>query len=332
MELADFWRAAASPVPLVIVGGGRWGRTWLSVVVAARGSAEGVVLAARSRPDEVRTWAAARAELAGLTVVPTVAEAMLADRQPQAAIISSRPRDHVRDGIDALGHGLHVLVEKPLGVDPESGRTLVAAARHKKRVLAVGTEFAYLPAFHQLSAELAGAGSADMTLIWEDVENEVRHGATKARHEETGLLYDLLPHAFSILQVFVPNAGLRIGAAQESPDGCQGHIEFRDDRGGRHEFRCHTRATARRRWLEIRTEAGLASIDFSGAHGGMTINGKPHALDPRMAVMASTLRLELGAFLSQVTGATDAAFPGWDVSGLLAVQEDLKRALATPGT
>lgn len=332
MKLADFWRAAALPIPLVIVGGGRWGRTWLSVVVAARGSAEGVVLAARSRPDEVRTWAAARAELAGLTVVPTVAEAMLVDRQPQAAIISSRPRDHVRDGMDALGHGLHVLVEKPLGVDPESGRTLVAAAQHMKRILAVGTEFAYLPAFHQLSEELAGADIADMTLIWEDVENEVRHGATKTRHEETGLLYDLLPHAYSIFRVFVPNAGLWIGAAQESPDGRQGCIEFRDDRGGRHEFCCHTNAKARRRLLNIRTKSGHASIDFSGVHGLMTINSEPHALEPHMAEMASTLRLELGAFLSQVMGATDAAVFGGDVSGLLAVQEDLKRTLATAGT
>ncbi|MBR0741404.1 Gfo/Idh/MocA family oxidoreductase [Bradyrhizobium liaoningense] len=316
------------PIPLVVVGGGRWGRTWLSVVVAARGSAEGVVLAARSRPDEVRTWAAARSELAGLTVVPTVAEAMLADRQPQAAIISSRPRDHIRDGMDALEHGLHVLVEKPVGVDPGAGRTLVAAAHHRKRILAVGTEFAYLPAFHQMSEEFAGADGADMTLIWEDVENEVRHGATKARHEETGLLYDLMPHALSIFRVFGPNAGLRIGAAQESPDGCRGHIEFRDDRGGRHEFRCDTRATARRRLLELRTKSGHASVDFSGAHGLMTINGQPRTLDPRMSVMTSTLRLELGAFLLQVTVAKDAALPGWDVSGLLAVQADLKRALA----
>nr|WP_249800402.1 MULTISPECIES: Gfo/Idh/MocA family oxidoreductase [unclassified Bradyrhizobium] len=318
------------PVPLVIVGGGRWGRTWLSVVVAARGSADGVVLAARSRPDEVRVWAHSRAELAGLTVVPTVAEAMLVDRQPQAAIISSRPRDHVRDGMDALGHGLHALVEKPLGVDPESGRTLVAAAQHTKRILAVGTEFAYLPAFHQLSEELAGA-SADMTLIWDDVENEVRYGATKTRHEETGLLYDLLPHAFSIFRIFVPKAGLRIGAAQESPDGGQGWIEFHDDRGGRHEFRCHTKAKARRRLLDIRTESGHVSVDFSGVHGLMTINGQPHALDESMSAMNSTLRLELGAFLSQMMGTADAVAVG-DVSGLLAAQEDLKRTLATAGT
>ncbi|MET4485837.1 Gfo/Idh/MocA family oxidoreductase [Bradyrhizobium sp. LA7.1] len=332
MELADFWRAAALPLPLVIVGGGRWGRTWLSVVVAARGSAEGVVLAARSRPDEVQTWAAARAEFAGLTVVPTVAAAMLVDPQPQAAIISSRPRDHVRDGMDALSHGLHVLVEKPLGVDPESGRMLVAAAQDMKRVVAVGTEFAYLPAFRQLSEELAGAGSADMTLTWEDVENEVRYGATKIRHEETGLLYDLLPHAFSIFRVLVPGAGLRIGAAEESWDGRQGSIEFHDDRGGRHEFRSHTKAKARRRLLDIRTKSAHASVDFSGVHGLMTINGQPHALDPRMSAMASTLRLELGAFLSQVKSGTDSAFLGWDVSDLLAVQEDLKRTLATAGT
>ncbi len=62
----------------------------------------------------------------------------------------------------------------------------------------------------------------------------------------------------------------------------------------------------------------------------MTINGQPHALDPRMSVMASTLRLELGRSCLCVTGAIDAALLGWDVSGI-AVQEGLKRALATAG-
>jgi len=57
----------------------------------------------------------------------------------------------------------------------------------------------------------------------------------------------------------------------------------------------------------------------------MTINGRPHALDPRMSAMTSTLRLELGAFLSQVMGLRGPAFPGFDVSGLLAVQANLKR-------
>ena len=119
--------------------------------------------------------------------------------------------------------------------------------RARKRVLAVGTEFAFLPAFHQLAEEFATAGRIDLSLIWDDVEGEERYGATKVRHEETDLLCDLLPHAFSILRIFIPNVALRISAAHRTADGCQGRLEFRDDRGGQHELRCDSRAKARRR-------------------------------------------------------------------------------------
>ena len=77
----------------------------------------------------------------------------------------------------------------------------------------MGTEFAYLPAFHQLAEEFATARRIDLSLIWDDVESEERYGATKVRHEETDLLCDLLPHAFSILRIFVPKVALRISTA-----------------------------------------------------------------------------------------------------------------------
>ena len=143
------------------------------------------------------------------------------------------------------------------------------------------------------------------------------------------MLCDLLPHAFSILRIFVPNVTLRISAAHRAADGCQGRLEFRDDRGGQHELRCDGRAKVRRRILDVRTASARASVDFSGAQSVMTIDGQSRALHQPLSAMTSTLRLELGAFLSQATGATNAAFTRWDASALLSVQADLERALAS---
>lgn len=315
-------------MPLVIVGGGRWGRTWLSVVVAARGNADGVVLAARSQPEEVRQWARTRPELAGLTIVSDLAGALAGERPPQAAIISSRPRDHLRDGIEAFGLGLHALIEKPLGVDVESGERLLAASQRAGRVLTVGTEFAYLPAFHCLAERFAGAGSVDLSLTWDDIDLEERYGSVKIRHEEIDLLGDLFPHAYSILRVFVPDTGLRISAAQQSSDGRSAQIEFRDGGGGRHEFRCDVRAKARCRRLEIRSASGRAAVDFGDPQPQLTIDGVAFALDPQLAAMTSTLRLELGAFLSRATGVAHAAFTGLEASDLLSAEAELRRVLA----
>ena len=241
----------------------------------------------------------------------------------------SRPRDHVRDGIEAFSLGLHALVEKPLSVDSESGRPLVAAAERANRVLAVGTEFAFLPAFHQLAEEFATARRIDLSLVWDDVKGEERYGATKVRHEETDLLCDLLPHAFRSCRFFVPNVALRISVAHRAANGCQGRLEFRGRSGGQHELRCDSRAKVRRRIPDARTASARASVDFSGPHSVMTIDGQSRALHHPLSAMTSTLRLELGAFLSQATGATNAAFTSWDASALLSVQADLERALAS---
>src|SRR5262249_18518042 len=150
--LQQFWRTAALELPITIIGGGRWGRTWASVIATARGSARGITIAARTDPDDVCAWAAARADLAGLSIVSSLSEAITRDQQPVAAIIASRPRDHVDDGLAALSHRLDVLVEKPISVEVDKGYELLAATRAAGRVLAVGTEFAYLPALHQLAA------------------------------------------------------------------------------------------------------------------------------------------------------------------------------------
>lgn len=326
-DLAAFWQMAATDLPLVIVGGGRWGRTWASVVAAARGSGRGIAIAARTDPDAVRAWAAERHELAGICIAATLGEAMESGARPVVAIVASRPRDHVRDVREALRLGLDVLVEKPIAVDAQGGRSLLETAQEAGRVLAVGTEFSYLPELHQLAKEISAHRVEPVSFIlkWDDVAGEVRHGAVKARHEEVGLLTNLLPHAFSIFQIFAPGCTLNIVNAVQGEDGSWGQIEFRDSADGRYEFCCNARATTRRRALEIESGAVSATLDFGGAAPSILINGRGCAVDSRLASMTGTLRLELGGFLAAVTGSIDTTFIISGVPALLALQEQLER-------
>lgn len=311
-------------VPIVIAGGGRWGRTWASVVAAARGSGKGLTIAARSDPVAVRAWAAAQSNLAGLCVVANLAEAMKLHPSPAIAIVASRPRDHVRDVLEALQLGLHVLAEKPLSVDVRDGHSLLAAARKAGRVLAVGTEFAYLPALHQIAREMAGRGRIRLRLDWDDAATEFRHGATKVRHDEVGLLQDLLPHAFSIFQVFAPDVLFHLVDAEESPSKSRGRIKLEDDLGGTYELFCDVEAAARRRFLEIAIGDTSAALDFSSSTPSLMIDGQPLPLDPQLAPMTSTLRLELGAFIVMATGAIETTFIVDGISALLALQQELE--------
>jgi predicted dehydrogenase len=301
VSLAEYWRAAASPVPLLIVGGGRWGRVWADVLATARGSGDGVAIAARTDPESVRHWLATQPRLRGTKIFASMADAMTV--APAAALIASRPADHARDANLAIEHGLHVLVEKP--ISPQSGDSwkLVSAAGRAGRTLAVGTEFALLPAFHA-TADTLGKRLREpfhMVLHWHDPAQEVRHGAAKTHHQETSLLVDLLPHAFSIFRIFHP--ALHLVSANLSEDGDRGRLLLGDGQGGRHEFVCDRSADARVRRLEISAGATKAVIDFATHPSKADVDGKPVALDRQMADFSSTLRLELGAFLMDITGA-----------------------------
>jgi predicted dehydrogenase len=300
------------------------------VIAAARGSGRDVTIAARSDPDAVRAWAAERSDLAGIRVVAGLGEAMQTQAKPVAAIVASRPRDHVRDVDEALRLNLDVLVEKPIGVDAQGGRYLLNASKEVKRVLAVGTEFAYLPALRQLANEISTrrSGPVRFMLKWDDIAGEVRHGSVKARHEEVGLLTDLLPHAFSIFETFAPGAAWRIVDADESRGGSRGRIEFADDAGGRYDFLCDVAAAGRQRVLRIESNAVNATLDFGEAAPSIRIDGRRCAPDPRHATMTSTLRLELGAFLAAVTGAIDETFIVSELATLLTLQEQLEQKLA----
>lgn len=327
-DLAAFWQTAAADLPLVIVGGGRWGRTWASVVATARGSGQGITIAARTAPDAVRAWVTGSSDLAGISTVPTVSEAMKSTPRPAVAIIASRPRDHLRDVCEALQFGLHILVEKPISIDAESGRSALKAAREAGRVLAIGTEFAYLPALHQLAREISNrrVRSVRFFLKWNDVAGEVRHGLVKARHEEVSLLTDLLPHAFSIFQIFAPDRHLNIVSAAQSEDRSQGQIRFRDNVDGRYEFRCDVAAASRRRILDIESDSISAALDFGEAEPSILIDGRICSLETGFAAMNSTLRLELGAFFAVVTRAIDTTFMISGVPALVALQEQLEQA------
>src|SRR5947207_15939705 len=74
----------------------------------------GLIMAARTDPDDVRAWARTHAELAAISIVSSLAEAFAIEPRPAAAIVSSRPHSHVPDSLEALRQGLHVLVEKPV--------------------------------------------------------------------------------------------------------------------------------------------------------------------------------------------------------------------------
>lgn len=329
-ELERFWQAAASAVPLVIMGGGRWGRTWSVVASRARGDGRGITIAARTDPTATREWAQGDTGIPGLSVVSGLAEAMAQAEAPVLAIIASRPRDHARDGIEALGYGLDILVEKPISDQAQASAELLAKAREQRKLLAVGTEFALLPSFHSCAMEILRheIRVRHVRLYWDDPVHDFRHGAFKSRHEETSVLIDLLQHAVSIFRIFARGAALRLDGLRQDQGKEIAWLRLCDDHGGQYELYCNKQASVRRRQLEVHTPARSASVEFASELPSVVIDGTAQTY-PDIQHMRSTLRLALGAFLSERSQRGNATPISQDIEGIIGLQADVEEQLGS---
>lgn len=81
---------------------------------------------------------------------------LLADGDVDAVWIAAHDVLHCPLTIAALRAGKHVLVEKPMAVSPEQGRSMVAEARRAGQVLRVGTHQRFRAPFGHLRALVSG--------------------------------------------------------------------------------------------------------------------------------------------------------------------------------
>jgi len=108
-------------------------------------------------------------------------------------VIATPVRTHYQLAKEALLHGKHVLVEKPLTADVAEAEELVALAAEQRRVLMVGHTFEYNPAVNELRKLIQ---SGDLGKIFCIEAERVNLGLFRS---DINVIWDLAPHDISIL-------------------------------------------------------------------------------------------------------------------------------------
>jgi len=109
-----------------------------------------------------------------------------------AAVIATPPATHFSLARDALRHGLHVLVEKPLTLSGGDAQELIELAEEHDRILMVGHTFIYNPAVRALKRIINGGEIGEVYYI-----DAVRVSLGLFRRD-LNVLWDLAPHDISI--------------------------------------------------------------------------------------------------------------------------------------
>src|SRR5579884_3685328 len=108
-------------------------------------------------------------------------------------VIAAPVQMHYRLAKDALLHGKHVLVEKPLTANVEEAEELVALAKERNLVLMVGHTFEYSPAVNELRKLVQ---NGDLGKIYCVEAERVNLGLFR---NDINVIWDLAPHDISIL-------------------------------------------------------------------------------------------------------------------------------------
>ncbi len=108
-------------------------------------------------------------------------------------IIATPVRTHYQLAKQALLHGKHVLVEKPLTTSVSEAEELVALAEKQQRILMAGHTFEYNPAVNELRKLVQ---SGDLGKIYCIEAERVNLGLFRS---DINVIWDLAPHDISIL-------------------------------------------------------------------------------------------------------------------------------------
>ena len=172
---------------VALIGLGAMGRNHLRVL----SDLEGTELAAVCDQDAAAVEAVSRKySIPGYSSW----DVMLDRERLDAAVVAVPTRFHVEAGLAVLGHGLHVLVEKPIASNMEEGRRLVAAAASARRVFAVGHIERFNPAVRELQRRIAAGEIGRLYQL-----QARRQGPFPARVRDVGVVIDLATHDLDVM-------------------------------------------------------------------------------------------------------------------------------------
>jgi predicted dehydrogenase len=134
-------------------------------------------------------------------------EKLIRSGDVDAVIIATPHYSHTTIGLEALQHGLHILVEKPISVHKADCERLIAAAKSRTQVFAAMFQLRTEPKFRKIKSLLENKELGQITRVnwimteWFRAEAYYSSGGWRAtwRGEGGGVLLNQCPHNIDLL-------------------------------------------------------------------------------------------------------------------------------------
>lgn len=186
---------------------------------------------------------------------------MLDEEQLDALSVVVPTSLHERVAVDAMERGIAVLIEKPLAIDTEAGRKIIAAAERTGAVATVGHIERFNPAVLELTKRLQDEPLGRIFQV-----KSRRTGPMAARIRDVGVTIDLATHDIDIMRMVVGTPIVRLYAetAQQvhstREDLFTGLFRFANDVVGLLDINWLTPTKIRE--LSVAGERGMFVVDY----------------------------------------------------------------------
>ncbi len=308
-----------TPLRMVQIGLGNWGRSWANGVLPHVGEVEVV---AAVDPDPAAGCFA------------TLDEALASGGGAQAALITSSMASHAQVALAALRAGLHVLVEKPFAPTLAEAALVVREARERGLVLAVAQNYRYFTSMLTLTALVQGGRLGPAARARVDFrKNHPGHGVNEL---DDHVLTQLSIHHFDLMRAVFGQEPVGVfcrawspkWTAQCAPASAAAVIDF--DGGLVVSYSASRESTGPQtawegEWV-IECEGGQISL----AANEVTV--LPLDGEPRVVPIGPTVRERatlLSAFAAAIRDGGPPPNPGWDNLRSVALLDAARRSAAT---
>jgi myo-inositol 2-dehydrogenase / D-chiro-inositol 1-dehydrogenase len=214
------------PVRFGLIGYGAWGGHHARAI-AATASAELAAVAARSEQSRAR----ARADHPGARVFADYRDLLAIPDLDVVDVVL--PTDlHYEVGRAVLESGRHLLLEKPMALELAHCDALIALARERGRVLAVGHELRLSSLWGKVKEMIAGAVGTPLYVLIELWRRPYRPGSGGWRYDSARVGNWVLEepiHFFDLARWYLAAAGDALTVYARANSRQEGHPELQDN-------------------------------------------------------------------------------------------------------
>ena len=255
-------------------------------------------------------------------------QTMLAEVQPDIAVITTPHPLHAPLAIDSMQAGAHVLVEKPLAVEVAAGDAMNAAAERTGKILAVSFQQRFRPAIERAKALISSGELGELVRVlmiepWYRTAAYYKSAGWRGtwKGEGGGVMMNQGPHPLDLLCHLAGQPTKVWGWARtrahaiEVEDSAQAMLEFANGAPG---------------YLNISTvEAGLERrLQIVGDRGALELVGEDLSLLRFSESLSEHRASNPGMWASPGSTREAISMPG-DGGGHVAVYQDLEAAIRT---